>query len=77
MCGGTLGKVIGTVTDAVGLTDTKSASKGYDAQGAEAKAQREAQEAQNQSSAQRKKRKASDVLSSTDQNQKQSTLGGS
>ncbi|RZG74824.1 hypothetical protein [Acinetobacter sp. WCHAc060025] len=76
MCGGIVGKLVGSVTDAVGLTNTKDASKGFDASAADAKAQREAQEAQNQAKAQRKKRKASEVLSSTEENQKQTTLGG-
>lgn len=76
MCGGTVGKVIGYATDAIGLTDTDAASKGYDAQAAEAKAKREAQLEENNSKAQRKKRKASEVLSSTEENQKQTTLGG-
>ena len=76
MCGVSLGKLISSVTDAVGLTDTKKASKGFDASAADDQAKREAQEAQNQSVAQRKKRKASEVLSSTDENQKKTTLGG-
>ena len=76
MCGGTFGKIIGGVTDAIGLTDTKEAAKGFDAAGAEKQAQREAQEAANQGAAQRKKRKASDVLGSTDEQPKKTTLGG-
>lgn len=76
MCGGFAGDLIGKVTDAVGLTNTNQASKGYDAQAAEQKAQREAQSVQNQAKAQRKKGKASEVLSSTDENQKKTTLGG-
>lgn len=76
MCGGFVGKAISTVTDAIGLTDTKAASKGYDAQAAEAKARAEAQTAENEQMAQRKKRKASEVLSSSSQDEKKSTLGG-
>ncbi|EZQ12085.1 hypothetical protein [Acinetobacter sp. Ver3] len=76
MCGGVVGKVIGTVTDAVGLTDTKAASKGFDAQAAEAQAKKEAQLAENDAKAQRKKRKASDVLASAEENEKKTTLGG-
>lgn len=77
MCGGFVGKAIGTVTDALGLTDTKAASKGYDAQAAEAQARKEAQTAENASKAQRKKRAASTVLSSSaDTEEKKNTLGG-
>lgn len=76
MCGGFVGKAISTVTDAIGLTDTKAASKGYDAQAAEAKARAEAQTAENAEIATRKKRKASEVLSSSSQDEKKSTLGG-
>lgn len=76
MCGGGLGKVFSTVTDAIGLTSTKQASRGYDAQAAEIDAKNAAQDAQNQAQAQRKKRKASEVLSSADENQKKTTLGG-
>lgn len=76
MCGGFIGKAISTVTDAVGLTDTKSASKGYDAEAADAEAKRQAQDTENQSKATRKKRKASEVLSSISDDDKKSTLGG-
>lgn len=76
MCGGSIGKVISSVTDAIGLTDTKAAEKGYDAQAAEAKAKAEAQKSENAEIAQRKKRKASEVLSSSDADEKKSTLGG-
>lgn len=76
MCGGFIGKAISTVTDAVGLTDTKSASKGYDAEAADAEAKRQAQDTENQAKATRKKRKASEVLSSTSDDEKKSTLGG-
>ena len=76
MCGGFVGKAISTVTDAIGLTDTKAASKGYDAQAAEAKARAEAQTAENEQVAQRKKRKASEVLSSASDDEKKNTLGG-
>ena len=76
MCGGFVGKAISTVTDAIGLTDTKAASKGYDAQAAEAKARAEAQTAENEQVAQRKKRKASEVLSSASDDENKSTLGG-
>ncbi|WP_180191063.1 hypothetical protein [Acinetobacter sp. YH01006] len=76
MCGGFVGKAISTVTDAIGLTDTKAASKGYDAQAAEAKARAEAQTAENAEIATRKKRKASEVLSSSSQDEKKNTLGG-
>ncbi|NWK73145.1 hypothetical protein D7V64_02775 [Acinetobacter cumulans] len=75
MCGGSVGKVIGSVTDAIGLTDTKAASKGYDAQAAEAQAKRDAQTAANEETQARKKRKASTVLSSVDDDKK-GTLGG-
>ena len=77
MCGGFVGKAISTVTDAIGLTDTKAASRGYDAQAAEAKARAEAQTAENAEIATRKKRKASEVLSSgSSQDEKKNTLGG-
>lgn len=76
MCGGFVGKAIGGVTDFLGLTDTKAASKGYDAQAAEAKARAEAQTAENAEIATRKKRKASEVLSSASDDEKKSTLGG-
>lgn len=76
MCGGFIGKAISKVTDAVGLTDTKSASKGYDAEAADAEAKRQAQDTENQAKATRKKRKASEVLSSTSDDEKKSTLGG-
>lgn len=76
MCGGFIGKAISKVTDFVGLTDTKGAEKGYDAEAAEAKAKNEAQQAENQAKAQRSKRKASDVLVSTEDKQKPKTLGG-
>ena len=76
MCGGFVGKTISTVTDSIGLTDTKSASKGFDAQAAETQAKREAQDAENNAAAQRKKRKASTVLSSATTDEKKTTLGG-
>lgn len=77
MCGGFVGKAISTVTDAIGLTDTKAASKGYDAQAADAKARAAAQQEQNAEVAARKKRKASEVLSSgSSQDEKKNTLGG-
>lgn len=77
MCGGVVGKLVSSVTDAVGLTDTKAAAKGYDAQAAEEQAKREAQTAENTAKAQRKKRKASEFLSSvTEDETKKSTLGG-
>lgn len=76
MCGGFVGKAISTVTDALGITDTKAASKGYDAQAAEAKARAEAQTAENEQIANRKKRKASEVLSSASDDEKKKTLGG-
>lgn len=77
MCGGFVGKALSGVTDMIGLTDTKSASQGFDAQAAEAQAKREAQDAENNAAAQRKKRKASTVLSSaTPDDQKKTTLGG-
>lgn len=74
MCGGGLGKVISTVTDAVGLTDTKAASKGYDAQAADAEAKKKAQLAENEATALRNKRRASTVLNIAD-DQKKTTLG--
>lgn len=76
MCGGFVGKAISTVTDAIGLTDTKAASKGYDAQKADAEAKAKAQQEQNAETAARKKRKASEVLSSASDDEKKSTLGG-
>lgn len=76
MCGGFVGKLVGSVTDAVGLTDTKQAEKGYDAQAAEAQAKREAQTTENTAKAQRKKRNASTVLSSAVTEEKKNTLGG-
>lgn len=76
MCGGFVGKAIGSVTDALGLTDTKAASKGFDAEAAEKKAQDEAQRSANASIAERKKRSASTVLSSATDTQKKTTLGG-
>ncbi|MCU4373734.1 hypothetical protein ACDI99_03790 [Acinetobacter radioresistens] len=76
MCGGFVGKAISTVTDAIGLTDTKAASKGYDAQKADAEAKAKAQAAENEQIATRKKRKASEVLSSATDDEKKSTLGG-
>lgn len=76
MCGGFVGKAISTVTDAIGLTDTKAASKGYDAQKADAEAKAKAQAAENEQIATRKKRKASEVLSPASDDEKKSTLGG-
>lgn len=76
MCGGFVGKTISTVTDAIGLTDTKAASKGYDAQKADAEAKAKAQAAENEQIATRKKRTASEVLSSASDDEKKSTLGG-
>lgn len=76
MCGGFVGKAISTVTDTIGLTDTKAASKGYDAQKADAEAKAKAQAAENEQIATRKKRKASEVLSSATDDEKKSTLGG-
>lgn len=77
MCGGLIGSALSSVTDAIGLTDTKKAAKGFDVLGAEAKAKNDAQMSANESIAQRKKRTASTVLSSaTTDNQKKDTLGG-
>lgn len=76
MCGGTVGKIFSSVTDAFGLTDTKAASQGFDAAAAEKKAQNEAQQSANASIAERKKRSASTVLSSATDTQKKTTLGG-
>ena len=76
MCGGFVGKAIGSVTDALGLTDTKAAAKGFDAQAADAQSKREAQTTENAAVAQRKKRKASTVLSSAQESEKSNTLGG-
>ena len=75
MCGGFVGKAISTVTDAIGLTDTKAAAKGFDAEAAAQQAKNEAQRAENDAKAQRKKRKASDVLSPAEDGKK-TTLGG-
>lgn len=77
MCGGFVGDTIGKVTDAFGLTDIKGASKGFDAQSADTEAKRKAQEEANNATALRKKRKASEVLSSANpENEKKRTLGG-
>ncbi|ENW15618.1 hypothetical protein L313_2801 [Acinetobacter haemolyticus CIP 64.3 = MTCC 9819] len=76
MCGGSFGKIISSVTNAFGLTDTKADAKGFDAQAADSEAKRKAQEEANVSIAQRKKRKASEVLSSTSEDDKKNTLGG-
>ena len=76
MCGGFVGKAISSVTDALGLTDTKAASQGFDAAAAEKQAQAEAQQSANASIAERKKRSASTVLSSATDTQKKTTLGG-
>ena len=76
MCGGTVGKIFSSVTDAIGLTDTKAASQGFDAAAAEKKAQAVAQQRANASIAERKKRSASTVLSSATDTQKKTTLGG-
>lgn len=76
MCGGFVGKAISTVTDAIGLTDTKAASQGFDAAAAERKAKNDAQQSANASIAERKKRSASTVLSSATDTQKKTTLGG-
>ena len=76
MCGGFVGKVLSPITDALGLTDVKGASKGFDAAAAEKKAQAEAQQSANASIAERKKRSASTVLSSATDTQKKTTLGG-
>lgn len=75
MCGGFVGDVIGKVTDAIGLTDIKGAKKGFDAEAAAQQAKNEAQLAENSAKAQRKKRKASDVLSPAEDDKK-TTLGG-
>lgn len=74
MCGGFVGKAIGTVTDALGLTDTKAAAKGFDAEAAAQQAKNEAQRAENDAKAQRKKKRLSEVLSSSED--KKTTLGG-
>lgn len=76
MCGGFVGKSLSFVTDALGLTDTKGASKGFDAAAAERKAQNEAQQSANAAIAERKKRSASTVLASATDTQKKTTLGG-
>lgn len=76
MCGGAVGKLFGSTMDAIGLTGFKKAEKGFDAQAAEAQAKKEAQLAENDAKAQRKKRKASDVLASAEENEKKTTLGG-
>ena len=76
MCGGKVGSLFSSVTDMIGLTNTKDASQGFDAQAAETQAKREAQDAENNAAAQRKKRKASTVLSSATTDEKKTTLGG-
>jgi hypothetical protein len=76
MCGGSVGKLVSSVTDAIGLTKTKKDAQGFDAEAADIEAKNKAQEAANVSIAQRKKRKASEVLSSTQNDEKKSTLGG-
>lgn len=75
MCGGAVGKVIGSVTDAIGLTDTKKDSKGLDAEAAAKKAQDDATRAANDEIAARRKRTASTMLASAAPEQK-NTLGG-
>ncbi|MGI9673482.1 hypothetical protein [Acinetobacter baumannii] len=77
MCGGGLGKLISAATDMVGLTDTKGASKGFDAEAADAAAKNQAQLDANAATAERRKRNASTVLASaTDNQKKKTTLGG-
>lgn len=71
MCGGFIAKI----TDAIGLTDTKAAKRGYDAQAADAEAKKKAQLAENDAAAARNKRRASTVLNSAE-DQKKTTLGG-
>ncbi|QNY13287.1 hypothetical protein IC766_14385 [Acinetobacter seifertii] len=76
MCGGGLGKVLSSVTDLVGLTDTKGASQGFDAGAADAAAKNQAQLDVNAAAADRRKRNASTVLASSTDTQKKTTLGG-
>ncbi|MCH7307818.1 hypothetical protein MMO38_06645 [Acinetobacter sp. NIPH 1852] len=76
MCGGGLGKIISSVTDAVGLTETKKAEKGFDAAAADKQARDQAQLDANTAVAERRKRNASTVLSSATDGQKKTTLGG-
>ena len=76
MCGGGLGKIISSVTDMIGLTDTKGASKGFDAEAADAAAKNQAQLDANAATAERRNRNASTVLASATDNQKKTTLGG-
>lgn len=76
MCGGGLGKVLSSVTDLVGLTDTKGASQGVDAGAADAAAKNQAQLDANAAAAERRKRNASTVLASASDTQKKTTLGG-
>ncbi|WP_151838177.1 MULTISPECIES: hypothetical protein [unclassified Acinetobacter] len=76
MCGGFVGKTLSTVTDAIGLTNTKQASQGYDAEAADAAAKDAAQGATNAAIAKRRKSSASTVLSSGTDTQKKTTLGG-
>lgn len=76
MCGGTVSKMLSKVTNALGITDTKADSQGFDAEAADLEAKRKAAEESNLATAQRKKRKASDVLASAQDDAKKSTLGG-
>lgn len=76
MCGGFFGKAISKVTDAIGLTDTKADSQGFDAEAADREAKRKAQEELNVATAQKRKRKASEVLAPASDTEKKTTLGG-
>lgn len=76
MCGGGFGKIISSVTDTLGLTETKKAEKGFDAEAADRQAKDQAQRDANTAVAERRKRNASTVLSSAVDGQKKTTLGG-
>lgn len=76
MCGGGLGKIISSVTDTLGLTETKKAAQGFDAAAADRQAKDQAQRDANTAVAERRKRNASTVLASALDSQKKSTLGG-
>lgn len=76
MCGGGLGKVFSSVTDALGLTKTKKAEKGFDVEAAAEDANNAGQATKNLEIAKRRQRSASTVLASSADTQKKTTLGG-
>ncbi|MEB3790131.1 hypothetical protein [Acinetobacter sp. IK40] len=64
------------MTDALGLTKTKQAAQGFDAEAADQAAKNAAQETENAAIAKRRQRSASTVLTSATDTQKKTTLGG-